>query len=143
MAFLSSFLSGRETVYPDSLRRHLSAFPLLAEVGDAGMKRLLAEANWFGLPGGTPSIISILMRSGTVGSEAQRRLVREQADFLFEPPMPDLGPLDWKSFDRAIAQGYAHTQAMIEKNGVPLTDQWSEGPAVAAPHHGEDDQSAL
>src|SRR5204863_5883407 len=34
---------------------------------------------------GSPSIVSILMRSGTVGSEAQRRVVREQADYLFEP----------------------------------------------------------
>ncbi|MGC9953194.1 MAG: patatin-like phospholipase family protein [Rhizomicrobium sp.] len=84
---------------------------------------------------GVPSIVSILMRSGTVGSEAQRRLVREQADYLFEPPLPDLGPLDWKAFDRAIAQGYAHAQALIEKNGVPLTEMWSEGPAVAMPHH--------
>lgn len=54
MAFLSSFLSGQDTVYPDSLRRHLSAFPLLVEVGEGAMKKLLAEANWFGLPGGTP-----------------------------------------------------------------------------------------
>ncbi len=28
-------------------------FPLLADVGDAGLKRVLGEANWFGLPGGT------------------------------------------------------------------------------------------
>src|SRR6185437_13838190 len=35
---------------------------------------------------GNPSIVSILMRSGTVGSEAQRRIVREQADYLIEPP---------------------------------------------------------
>jgi NTE family protein len=77
------------------------------------------------------------MRSATVGSEAQRRLVREQADYLFEPPLPDLGPLDWKAFDRAVAQGYAHAQAMIEKNGVPLTEVWSEGPAVAVPRHGD------
>src|SRR6202000_3027024 len=34
---------------------------------------------------GTPSIISILMRSGTVGSEGTWRVVREQADYLFEP----------------------------------------------------------
>ncbi len=80
---------------------------------------------------GTPSIVSILMRSGTVGSEAQRRIVREQADYLFEPPLPDIGLRDWRSFDRAIAEGYEHAQAMIEKNGVPLTDVWSEGPAVA------------
>ena len=53
MAFLSSFRNGWETVYPDSLRQYLGAFPLLSEVGDAAMKRLLAEANWYGLPGGT------------------------------------------------------------------------------------------
>ena len=82
---------------------------------------------------GTPSIVSILMRSGTVGSEAQRRLVREQADHLFEPPLPDIGLRDWKLFDRAVAEGYAHAQAIIEKHGVPLTDVWSEGPAVAMP----------
>jgi NTE family protein len=84
---------------------------------------------------GTPSIVSILMRSGTVGSEAQRRIVREQADYLFEPPLPDIGLRDWRSFDRAIAEGYEHAQAMIEKNGVPLTEVWSEGPAVALHQH--------
>ncbi len=57
---------------------------------------------------GTPSIVSILMRSGTVGSEAQRRIVREQADYLFEPPLEDVGLRDWRAFDRAIAEGYAH-----------------------------------
>jgi NTE family protein len=80
---------------------------------------------------GVPSIVDILMRSGTVGSEAQRRLVREQADYLFEPPLPGLEPLDWKQFDRAIEEGYEHARMMIEKHGVPLTDAWSEGPAVA------------
>ncbi len=83
---------------------------------------------------GTPSIVSILMRSGTVGSEAQRRVVREQADYLFEPPLKDLGLRDWKAFDRAIAEGYAHATTMIEQHGIPLTDVWSEGPAVAIPH---------
>jgi NTE family protein len=86
---------------------------------------------------GTPSILSILMRSGTMGSEAQRRLVREQADYVFEPPLADLGPLDWKTFDRTIALGYAHAKAMIEKNGVPLTERWSDGPAAATPQHGD------
>ncbi|HUJ02417.1 MAG TPA: patatin-like phospholipase family protein [Rhizomicrobium sp.] len=86
---------------------------------------------------GNPSIISILMRSGTVGSEAQRRLVREQADYLFEPPLEDVGLRDWKSFDRAVAEGYAHAQTTIEQHGVPLTDVWTEGPAVAIPHQEE------
>jgi NTE family protein len=84
---------------------------------------------------GTPSIVSILMRSGTVGSEAQRRLVRERADFLFEPPLEDVGLRDWKKFDRAIAEGYAHAAAAIDKHGVPLTEVWTEGPAIAIPQH--------
>ena len=70
---------------------------------------------------GSPSMISILMRSGTVGSEAQRRIVREQCDFLIEPPMPDIGLRDWKKCDSAIQQGYDTARACIEKNGVPLT----------------------
>jgi NTE family protein len=82
---------------------------------------------------GSPSIVSILMRSGTVGSEAQRRVVREQADYLFEPPLKDIGLRDWKAFDRAIEEGYAHAIATIEQKGVPLTDVWTEGPAVAIP----------
>jgi len=82
---------------------------------------------------GTPSIFDVLMRAGTLGSEAQRKLVREQADFLYEPPLPNLAPLDWRAFDRAVAEGYRHTCEMIEKHGIPLTDVWSEGPALAIP----------
>jgi NTE family protein len=81
---------------------------------------------------GTPSIVSILMRSGTVGSEAQRRIVREQADYLFEPPLEDVGLRDWKKFDRAIAEGYEHAQNRIAQKGVPLTDIWvAEQSAIA------------
>ncbi len=82
---------------------------------------------------GHPSIVSILMRSGTVGSEAQRRIVREQADYLIEPPMPTIGLRDWKKFEQAIREGYETAVAFIEKNGVPLTHIWSDGPAMAVP----------
>ena len=95
------------------------------------------ERPWWWLMGqrmrGNPSIISILMRSGTVGSEAQRRVVREQCDYLIEPPMPDIGLRDWKKFDAAIQQGYDTARACIEKNGVPLTHVMSEGPALSVP----------
>jgi NTE family protein len=82
---------------------------------------------------GSPSIVSILMRAGTVGSEAQRRVVREQADYLFEPPLPTINLGDWKSLDRAIAEGYAHAVAVIEKKGVPHTDLWADIPPVPVP----------
>jgi NTE family protein len=80
---------------------------------------------------GSPSIISILMRAGTVGSDLQRRSVRAQADFLFEPPLDGVGMRDWKSFEQAIAQGYAHAMLQIEKHGVPLSDSWAAGPALS------------
>src|SRR5215472_6343090 len=92
---------------------------------------------------GTPSIVSILMRSGTVGSEAQRRVVRQQANYLFEPPLEDVGLRDWHAFDRAVAEGYAHAMTVMEKRGVPFTDIWSEkvpslsqvdAPLVQLPH---------
>ena len=93
------------------------------------------ERPWWWLLGqrmrGNPSIVSILMRSGTVGSEAQRRIVREQADYLIEPPMPDIGLRDWKKFDQAIQEGYDVARASIEKNGAPLAAIGAEGPANA------------
>src|SRR5689334_14302648 len=53
MAFLSSFRSGGETIYPDALRVRLRSFPLLEDLSEPALKRLLSQANWFGLPGGT------------------------------------------------------------------------------------------
>jgi NTE family protein len=87
---------------------------------------------WQGMRG-NPSIISILMRSGTVGSEAQRRIVREQADYLIEPPMPEIGLRDWKKFDQAVREGYDAARASIEKNGVPVTSIFAGGPSLGLP----------
>jgi NTE family protein len=80
---------------------------------------------------GSPSIISILMRAGTVGSNLQRRSVRSLADYLYEPPLSGIGMRDWHGFDQAIAHGYAYAATEIEKQGVPLCDTWTAGPAVA------------
>jgi len=88
---------------------------------------------WKGMRG-SPSILSILMRSGTVGSEAQRRVVREQCDYLIEPPMPDINLRDWKKFDQAIQEGYDTARACIEKNGIPLTHLGSSGPGLPLSH---------
>jgi len=73
---------------------------------------------WQGLRG-NPGILSILMRSGTVGSEAQRRIVREQCDYLIEPPMPSIGLRDWKKFDQAVQEGYDAARACIAKHPLP------------------------
>ena len=131
----------------DVMREHaMGAGPIIAcdvtgELDLQARDDRYGERPWWWLLGqrmrGSPSIISILMRSGTVGSEAQRRGVREQADYLFEPPLDGIGMRDWKSFEQAIARGYAHAMLEIEKHGVPLSDRWASGPAVSIVRPGE------
>jgi NTE family protein len=74
------------------------------------------------------------MRSGTVGSEAQRRIVRQQCDYLIEPPMPDIGLRDWKKFDRAIQEGYDTARACIDRDGMSSALMTGEGPEMPLPH---------
>ncbi len=129
---------------PVDIMAERSAGPIIASdvTGEIDLKARddkYGERPWWWLIGqrmaGTPSIVSILMRSGTVGSEVQRRLAREQANYMFEPPLAGVGLRDWRAFDRCIAEGYEHALRMIEQHGVPLTEVWSEGPAVSIEHH--------
>jgi NTE family protein len=115
---------------PVDVMRQRGAGPIIAcdvqgEIDLKAEDERYGERPWWWLIGqrmrDSPSIVSILMRSGTVGSEAQRRIVREQADYLIEPPMPGIGLRDWKKFDDAIQQGYDTARAMIDKIGAPLT----------------------
>ncbi len=53
MAFLSSFRAGQETLYRTPCAPGCATFPCCQDLGDAALKRVLAEANWFGLPGGS------------------------------------------------------------------------------------------
>ena len=61
-----------------------------------------------------PGIVSLLMRAGTVSSEAQTRAYRDQVDLLLEPPADSVDLLDWAAFDRAIELGYAYTMRALE-----------------------------
>jgi len=127
---------------PVDVMRRRGAGPIIAcdvqsELDLKATDERYGERPWWWLLGqrmrGSPSILSILMRSGTVGSEAQRRVVREQADYLIEPPMPGIGLRDWKKFDAAIQDGYDTARAAIEKTGLPLTHTPGKAP-LTAPH---------
>jgi len=72
---------------------------------------------------GAPSIVSILMRSGTVGNEVQRRQAREQTDLLFDPPLPGIGLRSWRAFDQTVEAGYVHAAKLIEADGLGVI--WS------------------
>jgi NTE family protein len=56
----------------------------------------------------SPGIVSLLLRSATVGSDAETKLSRAHTDLLFEPPLPDVAIRDWKAFDRAVEAGYRY-----------------------------------
>src|SRR3982075_163238 len=53
MALLSPFRSSSESFFPESLKQRLKNFGLLDDIGEVALRRLLAESDWFGLPGGT------------------------------------------------------------------------------------------
>jgi len=82
---------------------------------------------------GAPSIVSILMRSGTVGNETQRRQARDQADILFDPPMIGIGLRSWRSFDQAVEAGYVHAAKHIEANGLDILKLARGAAAASAP----------
>jgi NTE family protein len=64
---------------------------------------------------GTPNIVTILVASGSVGSEAQLRAMRSHVDLLIQPPLKDVGMLNWKAFDIAVEAGYRSTLEALEK----------------------------
>src|SRR5215467_8247597 len=53
MALLAPFRSSNDPVFSESLRQRLRNFSLLDDVGEPALRRVLAESDWFGLPGGT------------------------------------------------------------------------------------------
>src|SRR6185437_11784538 len=56
-----------------------------------------------------PGIVSLLLRAGTMGGDAQTLLSRAHADVLLEPPLQHISIRDWHDFDRTIEAGYRYT----------------------------------
>jgi NTE family protein len=62
-----------------------------------------------------PPIVDLLVRSGTVGSNAIGRAARNHADILFKPPLEKVELLDWQACDYAIEAGYRHAMEKLEQ----------------------------
>ncbi|HEY5209942.1 MAG TPA: patatin-like phospholipase family protein [Stellaceae bacterium] len=67
-----------------------------------------------------PSIATLLLRAGTIASEAQTQISRENVDLLIEPALDQIGMRDWKSFDRAIEAGYRHAAQMLANTDLSI-----------------------
>ncbi len=63
-----------------------------------------------------PPIISILMRSGTVGSEALNRQQANRADLTVEPPLGSIEIRQWKCFEETVEIGYQETKKQLDKS---------------------------
>ena len=64
------------------------------------------------LPNATPGIIEILMRAGTMNSDAYTTMRRQQCDLLLVPDVQHLSMMNWRAYDRTINLGY---QCALEK----------------------------
>jgi len=65
--------------------------------------------------GAVPGIGSVLVRSATVGSEAQTVLSRSKVDVLIQPRLEGIDMLAFESFDVAVELGYRTTSEAIER----------------------------
>ena len=71
--------------------------------------------------GAFPGIVSLLMRSGTVNSEAQSVLSRSQVDVLIQPQLDGIDKFSFDSLGAAIEGGYRATMQAIERLETPLS----------------------
>ncbi len=63
--------------------------------------------------GNRPGIFDILIRSGMVNAELASAERRHLASLLLEPPVRDIGLLDWKAYERAVETGYQYAVRVI------------------------------
>jgi NTE family protein len=67
-----------------------------------------------------PGIANLLLRAGTIASEAQTQLSREHVDLLIEPALDQIGMRDWHAFERAIEAGYRHAVQTLENTDLSI-----------------------
>ena len=60
-----------------------------------------------------PGIFDILIRSGMVNAELASVERRQLVSLLLEPPVRDIGLLDWKVYERAVESGYQYGLRVI------------------------------
>jgi NTE family protein len=65
---------------------------------------------------GVPNILALLVRAGTVSSQAQVKSLGARVDLLIEPKLEGIGMLDWHAFDRAVEAGYRQTLEHLQSD---------------------------
>jgi len=60
-----------------------------------------------------PGVAQLLVGAAMVGSRSAKASARSAVDLLLEPPLPDVGLLDWRAFDRIVEAGYAYARSRL------------------------------
>ena len=63
-----------------------------------------------------PSLVRILLRAGTINSEASAQAARAAADLVIAPPLREVDLLDWSRFDEVVAAGHAHARRVLAQH---------------------------
>ena len=67
-----------------------------------------------------PPIVSVLMRSATLSTEAELMQARADTDLLILPKPEGVDIRDWKAYDPAVSSGYAAAQAALTTLKCPV-----------------------
>ena len=63
-----------------------------------------------------PGLAQLLVGAAMVGSRSAKASARGAVQLLLEPPLPDVGLLDWRAFDRIVEAGYAYAREVIVRD---------------------------
>jgi NTE family protein len=100
--------------------------------------RLIATGAWRR----GPPIVSILMRSATLTTDADLESSRAATDLLIQPTPDGVDIRDWKGFDPGVEAGYRATREALDGLTVPVTHLRRRVPISVSAPPGTDAETA-
>jgi NTE family protein len=100
--------------------------------------RLIATGAWRR----GPPIVSILMRSATLTTDADLESSRAATDLLIQPTPDGLDIRDWKGFEAGVDAGYSATRKALDGLACPVTRLRRRAPLSASGPPGTDAETA-
>ena len=73
-------------------------------------------ASWRDYRRTVPGLAQLLVGAAMVGSRSAKAARRGTVQQLLEPPLPGIGLLDWRAFDRIVEAGYEYAREVIVRN---------------------------
>lgn len=73
-------------------------------------------ASWRDYRRTVPGLAQLLVGAAMVGSRSAKASARGAVQMLLEPPLPGIGLLDWRAFDRIVEAGYDYAREVIVRN---------------------------